>query len=32
MNDMTLFLALTLIAGGAYCMYTFLGLADTKRL
>jgi len=32
MNDMTLFLDLILIASGAYCMYTFLRLAVTKRL
>ena len=32
MNDMTLFLDLILLASGAYCMYTFLRLAVTKRL
>ena len=32
MNDMTLFLDLILMASGAYCMYTFLRLAVTKRL
>ena len=32
MNDMTLFLDLILIASCAYCMYTFLRLAVTKRL
>ena len=32
MNDMTLFMDLVLLASGAYCLYTWVRLAVTKRL